>query len=384
VTARQHGQPGRTRYAARLGARSTTLLVTLLLAPASLRAQQGPPNAAPHLLNFYLATQESEEPPTPVEPSRVPLLRKRIAVEFNGVPVYIALQKLSHLSGLHFIYAGDVVDGDRVVHLRARDITVAAALTEVLLDASVEVVLRPDGNAILVPAGAKFSRHDTTSSVRGTVTDSAGTPVSDAEVYVVTSGRDGRTDEAGSYTVAQLLQGPTRLRARMPGWQPVDTAITLASHSTTTVNFVFRYRAPALDTVRVVSTQDCPRRSLDGFECRRRAGIGVFRDAKEIAALDPIYFADIFDGIAGVKRVQLPLDVSIEATTQWRCIVYLENGHPPFWKNVQQMNFLDVIAFEFYDSPEKVPEWYKAYSWSESKPCSVIVLWLRGVPDVVK
>ncbi len=370
--------------ARRTRAAGLAIAAALAIAHRSVAAQQSAADSPPHFLKFFLAMHDSAGPPAPVEPSRVPLLRKRIAVELDSVPVHAALEKLSHLSGLRFIYADDVVDADRVVHLKARDITVAAALTEVLLDASVAVVIRADGDAVLVPAGTGFAAHDTASSVIGTVTDSAGVPLGEAEVYVLTAGRGGRTDGAGHYAVGQLLQGPTRLRARFPGWQPVDTAITLASHSAVTMNFVLTHRAPALETIHITSEQQCPRQSLDGFACRRRVGLGAFRDAREITALTPIYFADLFDGIAGIRRVLLPLDVGIEATTQWRCIVYLENGHHPSWTNVMHINFLDIVAFEFYDAPEKVPEWYKSYAWSGREPCSLMVLWMRGAPEVAK
>lgn len=360
--------------------------VALLLVAASCRlgAQQGTTDTPAHLLKFFVTAHDSAGPPAPVEPSRVPLLRRRIAVELDGVPVRDALKKLSRLSGLRFIYSDDVVDADRVVHLKARDITVAAALTEVLMDASVAVVIRADGDAVVVPANASFAPHDTASTVMGTVTDSAGTPLPGAEVYVVTSGRAGHTDGTGRYAVGQLLQGPTRLRARIPGWVAADTEITLAPHTAATLNFVLRQQTAALPAVRVSSVQECPRQSLDGFACRRRVGLGVFRDAREIAALTPIYFADIFDGVAGVRRVPLPLDEGIEATTQWRCIVYLENGRVPSWTNVMRINFLDIVAFELYDTQEAIPEWYKSYAWSGHEPCSLIVLWMRGAPEVAK
>ena len=360
------------------------LAAAILLAPASLSSQQTAPDAASAPLSFFLAVQDANTLPASVDPSHVPALRKRIALDLDGVSLQTALRKISDLSGLQFVYAGDVVNAGHVVYLRAGDISVAAALTDVLLGAPVAVVLRPDGAAILVPSASVFALHDTTSTVRGTVSDPAGNPLGNAEVYVLTSGLGGRTDEAGRYAVGHLLEGPTRLRARIPGWQSVDTAITLLPHSSVAIDFVLQRSAGALDTVRVVSRRDCSRASLDGFDCRRRAGVGVFRDASEIAALTPIYFADLFDGIPGVKRVPLRLDVGIQATTQWRCIAYLENGHPPFWKNVQQVNFLDVVAFEFYDTPEKIPEWYKTYAWRGSEPCSLIVLWLRGAPPVPK
>lgn len=360
------------------------LVVAAAITPLRLAPQQGVSDPSAHLLKFFVASRDSAGPPAAVEPSRVPSLRRRIALELDSVPVRDALATLSHLSGLRFIYAEDVVDGDRAVHLRARDITVAAALTQVLLDASVSVVIRPDGDAVLVPAAAGFAQHDTASTVMGTVTDSTGEPVSDAEVYVVTSGRAGHTDATGRYAVGQLLQGPTRLRARVPGWEPADTEVTLPPRRSETINFVLKRQAAVLAAVNVTSTQDCPRQSLDGFTCRRRVGLGVFRDAREIAALTPIYFADIFDGVAGVRRVPLPLDEGIEATTQWRCIVYLENGRVPSWTNVMRINFLDIVAFEFYDSPESIPAWYRSYAWSGPEPCSLIVLWMRGAPEVAK
>jgi len=356
------------------------VVVALLTVPVALAAQRDASGAPPRPLNFFLATQGTA-PPAPVEPSRVAALNRKIAVELDGVPVRDALRKIAALSGLRFVYAGDVVDDEHVVHFKAHDITVAAALTEALLYERVAVVLRSDGDAILVPASVVFAQRDTTSTVRGTVTDSAGAPVSNAEVYVMTSGRSGRTDETGRYAISELIDGPTRLRARTPGWQSADTAIALGAHSAAVINFVLPHRTAALDTVRVSSGDGCARWTFDGFDCRRRAGLGVFRDAKEIAALAPIYFADLFDGVAGVKRVLLRLDVGIQATTQWRCIAYLENGRRPLWQNAQQMNFRDVTALEFYDAPEKIPQWYKNEAWRGTEPCSLAVLWLRGAQE---
>jgi hypothetical protein len=346
--------------------------------PVALCAQRGSTDG-PRPLTFFVASQNAA-PPAPVDPFRIGALKQKITVEFDGIPVREALRKIAALAGLRFVYAGDVVDDEHIVHLKSRDITVAAALGEALLYESAAVVLRSDGEAVLVPAGVAFVRHDTTSIVRGTITDTHGNPVSDAEVYVTTSGRSGRTDASGRYSIGSLIDGPIRLRARMPGWVPVDTSITLDARSATAIDFVLTQRAAPLDTVRV-SADACPQWTYDGFACRRRAGVGVFRDITEISARPPIYFADLFDGVAGVKRVLLRLDVGIQATTQWRCIVYLENGRRPLWRDVQQMNFRDVTAVEFYDAPEKIPQWYKNEAWRGTEPCSLAVLWLRGAEE---
>lgn len=369
-----------------MSARVVVRAVALLLVGAACRvsAQQAPPGVQPHLLRFFLATRDSAGPPFPVEPSRIPSLRRRIAIRLDSVPVRVALKQLSRLSGLRFIYAEDILDGDRAVRINARDITVAAALTEVLMDASVSIVIRDDGDAVVVPASTSFVPHDTASTVTGLVTDATGAPVGGAEVYVATSGREARTDDDGRYVIGHLLQGPAHLRVQMPGWAPADTEVTLAPHGSATQNFILNQRASTLEAVRVSSVQDCARHSLDGFDCRRRTAPGVFRDSREIDALAPIYFADIFDGVQGLRRIPLPLDEGIEPTSQWRCIVYLENGHVPSWTNVMRINFREIIAFEFYDTAESIPLWYRNYAWKGAAPCSLMILWMRGAPEVAK
>ena len=357
---------------------SALIALASLTRPCALSAQRGA-STPPRPLTFFVATQGAA-PPTPVDPSRIGVLKQKITVEFDAIPVREALRKIASLSGMRFVYAGDVVDDDHIVHLKSREITVAGALAEALLFESAAVVLRSDGEAVLVPAGVPFVQHDTTSTVRGTITDVRGNPVSDAEVYVTTSGRSARTDASGRYSIGSLIDGPARLRARMPGWVPVDTMMTLDAHSTTVINFVLTQRATPLDTVHV-SADLCPQWTYDGFACRRRVGVGVFRDMTEISSRPPIYFADLFDGIAGVRRVLMRLDVGIQATTQWRCIVYLENGRRPLWKNELEMNFRDVTALEYYDSPEKIPQWYKNEAWRGKEPCSLAVLWLRGAEE---
>ena len=228
------------------------------------------------------------------------------------------------------------------------------------------------------PAQPKFVEPDTLSIVRGTVTDAGGRPLDSIEVYVMTSGQTTRTDSAGRYLLVNLLNGPTRLRARRVGWQPADTAFVLARHSAATVNLVLTGRASALDTIRVRSSQDdCAPRNFYGFACRRRAGVGVFRDSAELAALKPDNWADIFDGIPGLRRD----GHGVIAVTHWRCLVYLVNGRPPTvydWASSRRSDYVkDVRAIEFYADANDAPKWYKVFAWPAISPypCSLIVYW---------
>ena len=229
-------------------------------------------------------------------------------------------------------------------------------------------------------APAKFVEPDTLSIIRGTITDALGHPLDSTEVYLMTSGQTARTDAAGHYLLVNLLNGPTRLRARRVGWQPADTAFVLARHATATVNFRLSGRVSALDTIRVRTSQDdCAPRNFYGFACRRRAGVGVFRDSAELAALKPDWDADLFDGIPGLRRD----GHSAIAVTHWRCLVRLINGHPPTEYDRASARMLgwikDVKAIEFYADSHDAPKWYKVFTWPPGSltPCSLLVYWTR-------
>lgn len=226
----------------------------------------------------------------------------------------------------------------------------------------------------------KFIAPDTMSAVRGTVTDDAGHPLDSIEVYVTTSGQSTRTDAEGRYLLAHLLSGPTRLRARRVGWRPADTVFVLPLHGSVTMNFTLAGRVSALDTIRIRTSQDdCAPRNFYGFTCRRRAGIGVFRDSAELAALKPDYDADLFDGIPGLRRD----GQGVIAVTHWRCVARLINGHPPTPYDLASAKMLgwvkDVKAIEFYADANDAPKWYKVYTWPRYSltPCSLIVYWTR-------
>lgn len=235
------------------------------------------------------------------------------------------------------------------------------------------------------PADQRLHPPDTNSVVHGIVRDSAGRALDSIEVFVVTSGRGAHTDDAGRYSIPNLIEGPTELRARRVGWKPADTTIVLSARSNAAVNFTLGSHLRALDTVRVTASQDgCAPRAIAGFACRRKGGNGVYRDSTEIAALHPEYMADMLEGIHGLRRDGR----NVEADTRWRCLSVLVDGHPmmpverrwygtPWWMQ-------NVVAIEFYEDADTAPEWYKIFAAGgdigphRDARCSLIVFWLRG------
>src|SRR5438552_7861034 len=121
-------------------------LALLLLAASSAVLAQGVPE--PRGPQFLLASASPAKAPVVVDAGSVASLRRRVSLSLDGARVGEALAEISRVSGLQIVYADGVVPSEGRVHVRAEEITVAAALTEVLLDAGVDVLISPAGRVV--------------------------------------------------------------------------------------------------------------------------------------------------------------------------------------------------------------------------------------------
>jgi hypothetical protein len=221
-------------------------------------------------------------------------------------------------------------------------------------------------------------------TLRGTVTDSAGRPLRDVEVISINTKRSTRTGNDGRYVLTKLSFGQQLVMARSPGYRAAEKVITMLDDATPPVDFVLGRVVQAIDTVRIVAADSCAPYDFAGYECRKRMGVGQFRGEEEIRALKPYYWADMFEGLPGLRRSptrnpRIGLDWTIDATTGWRCVQEGWNGRhrTAADENVQPS---DIVAIEHYDVYEKVPEAYKRLAWpnGQDKPCALVMYWTRG------
>jgi hypothetical protein len=216
---------------------------------------------------------------------------------------------------------------------------------------------------IALPCGLRAQR--AVAPVRGTVVDSAGHPIESVEVTATAVGRFTRTNDAGHFEIDTLVVGPNRLLLRRLGWKPIDTTVMLYARNPLELHLVMSRLAQSLEEVRIVSHDDCPIRTLEGFQCRRRAGLGAFRDSAELAALNPTCYANMFDGMEGVRvvsRGDSPCP-QLESTKGWRCLRTLVDGR---LATAGAVKLSDYIGVEFYDEESKVPEWYKRWAFANA------------------
>ena len=108
-----------------------TWFLLLALAPRA-RAQVAADSAVTRGPRFLLLA--AAMPPQPVDIRRTPVLRERLTLDLRDVSLKTALAVISAQSGLELVYSDDVLPVNTPIRLRADGITVAAALTDVLID----------------------------------------------------------------------------------------------------------------------------------------------------------------------------------------------------------------------------------------------------------
>ena len=229
----------------------------------------------------------------------------------------------------------------------------------------------------LLPTAA-LAQRDTSAVVRGTVTDSSGRPIESVEISAPTVGRVVRTDSAGRFAITGLFPGRNRVLVRRLGWKAIDTSVVVALRFPLQLHIVLASLAQGLETIRVVSQDECPSKTLEGFECRRRAGIGAFRDSAEIAAIHPSCTSDVTYGMQGLRRVPgVPCPLYVP-TAGWRCVKVLVDGAPPSAGNGVPGRMTDFVGVEFYANYRDVPEWYKQSAYDGPKAAVPLHQDVRG------
>jgi TonB-linked SusC/RagA family outer membrane protein len=234
-----------------------TVLVTAFIVP-SAAAQETQHVFVERGPRFFLASKPS---PRRLDVAKTPILRQQIALDLNDVSIHEALKTIGRASGLELMYSDKLLPRSRAVTLRADAITVAAALTEVLLDADVDVLFSSSGNAALI----KRAPNDrfAAGTVRGRVTDAvSGQAVSGAAVQVVGLPLAGMTSETGSYAITGVPAGNLRLTARRLGYAAQTRTVTVVEGVTATLDFALTQVPTSLSEVVTTATGPQRRREV--------------------------------------------------------------------------------------------------------------------------
>ncbi|MEK7402647.1 MAG: carboxypeptidase-like regulatory domain-containing protein [Gemmatimonadota bacterium] len=236
------------------------------------------------------------------------------------------------------------------------------------------------------PLSAQATRRAT---IAGTVHDSAARPIPDVDVVVRPVGRRARTDSAGQFLFTDLNDGAYAITARKVGFAQEQWDVTLFKSGRVDIKFVLA-RRQQLDTVRITASRMCSSSAFEGFECRRRAGGGLFLDYPEIDAFGESNVADLFRHIPGFRVTlrstpsgMVPVAVPVKIGACFRLFV---DGRDESLSNRVPVYTRDLMAVEVYEKQDSVPPSDGRYIASHDlmhtrwRRCGVIFYWSIWAP----
>jgi TonB-linked SusC/RagA family outer membrane protein len=173
---------------------------------------------------FGLAARTGER----VDAGDAPVLRQRISLDLSGVAIADALDTIARQALVRFTYQPGVLPAGARVTLRAQSITLAAALTEVLLDAHVDIQVSASGHLTLVSHGSvePAKNRQQGARVTGRVVD-ADTHIGIPSAAVLVSGTTIGTNTTDSGTfVVSLPSDAKMLSVRRIGYLAQTVPLT--------------------------------------------------------------------------------------------------------------------------------------------------------------
>jgi TonB-linked SusC/RagA family outer membrane protein len=190
-----------------------------------------------------------------------PIFQRRVTLALEHATVGEALTAIGRQAGIALVYSRDVLDPDVSMRIKAEGITVAAALTEILLGAGVDVVLSDVNRATLAPR--KLPAPRAAGAIVGRVTDAkTGEGLAGADVALEGTRSRTAAGEDGRYRLADVAPGSYTLAVRRIGYAKRGQPVAVADGQETTADVALEPVPTQLDEVVSTVTGDQRLREL--------------------------------------------------------------------------------------------------------------------------
>lgn len=226
----------------------------------------------------FLVASTSRDTPILVDESTIPVLRRRVSLHLTDVRLDEALRALADRAGMHLSYSKAFVPLNQRMTLDVNGITVAAAFTEILFDAGVDVVLSSGNQATLTRRTASRESQGV-GTITGRVTDSTSREgVGGVAIAIEGTRLSTMTAADGRYRIRGVAVGGRSVNTRKIGFSRQSRSVTVTENETVTADFVL-VRAPTMLS-QVVTTATGEQRLLElGHVVGRINADSVVREA---------------------------------------------------------------------------------------------------------
>ena len=249
---------------------------------------------------FLLASGTTASRIVRVDVARTPVLRRRLTLDLESVTLDEAIKRVAQDAGLELAYSTAVLPWNKIVSLKAEGITVAAALTELLVDADVDILFSKSGQAVLIRKSDSLKETvPAVGVVNGRVTEAkTGSPVPQAQVSVNGTGLTRVTTEDGRYSISVVPPGTRTITVRRLGYESLSRVVSVSDGATVTADF--ELVAATTRLAEIVTT-------VTGGQRRVEVGNTIATvNADSLVAVAPVMsFGDLLNGRApGVLSLQ--------------------------------------------------------------------------------
>lgn len=226
------------------------LLALALGDTAQLTAQVQLASRAPHFVRVSPVTRGL------VDASHATILKREVSLRLDRSSLAGALDEISRTAGIKLIYSRDLVPLETPVTLEAATITLGAALTAVLFDTGLDVVISSNGEmALMKKAPVSPLSQAQTGSISGRVTDvKTSAVIAGATVLIERASLSATTDNDGRYRIAEVVPGTYSLRARYIGYAPGMVSVAVSADQEATADFALEKSVQRLDEVVTTGT----------------------------------------------------------------------------------------------------------------------------------
>lgn len=220
--------------------------------------------------------------------------------------------------------------------------------------------------------------------IDGLVTDDDLGRIGQADISILNSPVRLTTSEGGRFRIMDMAPGPYVVTVRKLGFQPVAAIVHVAANDTARLAFSLQRLAVGLDTVRI--TERSRSWKMEGFERRRKAGIGYYASVDDIArwgGYDLGNFLRQFATIA-IRPNEKTGEMSIESVRargllSGNCAMKVIVDDVPMPSGIP-LNMLprtdEISGIEVYAGPATVPAQFAM----GGVVCGAIIFWTKSAP----
>jgi Carboxypeptidase regulatory-like domain len=214
-------------------------------------------------------------------------------------------------------------------------------------------------------------------TIRGTITDTTGRPLTGAVVAIASERRSTLTDSTGQYQLAGLSPGAAMVRVRRVGFSPRTFVTSVSREDAIIADVQLDAIGQALGRVTVRASGTLLGPTARGFLDRKRMGFGQFITRDEFVDRNPLRFTELMNRFSGVVYAN-DANGRRRVYGRGRCemAIFLDGVNLIIPDNTSVDDFIDIYEVEAVEVHSGVGGLPAEFS-GRTNACGVVAAWTR-------